>query len=476
MCHVRGSAFLLCIVFSGIATAVAAQEQRFWAFLEPTTVVTRCAESSAAAAQARTRLAGLNDRIENLKDVDPPAKAVEELHALLRTECFLPAAETERIPHPDSSLSLKRWWIDAGGLEWLDSFLELPRLGEVKNLKPHIVVPPDGRTTLNLEAHRNHALQNFLCPLTETTCGAATRGWRVRAEAYFDAHRSLGRNDGSISPDERPASGTAVISRECAEKLSSSVASEKYEIWRACIEERRPKRTALPLGEFRAPSDGWLVISGRRGHYSFCDTTRAYDLRSGTAFISDSCSDLVLRRNGSVDRDATNRDRVSRIAVGTVPVQNLHEALWMMLLRGESEEVQLSAAYFPLPDGLVPRLTIKRRPGNPDDVPSFTWMSTAQSSLTWQWTPASDSAFVGELTWPNSGDAAEDHAASLLNIAEEGFTEGCVLVSPLLADALHSSGTRRLNDVSTDAIKELAADFSQALEKWKELPRCQPRH
>ncbi len=55
------------------------------------------------------------------------------------------------------------------------------------------------------------------------------------------------------------------------------------------------KRIALPLGDVKAPDTGWLVIAGRRGHYEFCDTVRAYDLETGAAFIDDNCSELTLQ-------------------------------------------------------------------------------------------------------------------------------------------------------------------------------------
>ena len=277
------------------------QDTDFWSFLEPGRVVTRCAESSAAHTQASTRLDRLNRRIEQLGNADSPSSAVDELHALLRSECFLPAAETTRAPRPDTTESLKQWWIEGDGRDWLASFLQLPRFGPADALTPHIVVPADARKTLGLNAHRDHPLQRFLCASNDTACGAVTRGWKLRADASFDAHRALGRNDLPAANGERPASGVTVTSRECAEQASSGDSAHRYQAWRSCIESRRPRRVALPLGEFKAPADGWIVVSGRRGHYDFCDTTRAYDLATGAAFISDSCSGLALKRDGHVD-------------------------------------------------------------------------------------------------------------------------------------------------------------------------------
>lgn len=179
----------------------------------------------------------------------------------------------------------------------------------------------------------SHPLQSLLCRTTDTACGAVTRGWKLRADAHFELHRALRRNEGSLMFDERPASGVKLTSSECAEKASSGEPAERYRTWLACIESQRPRRVALPLGEFKAPTARWIVISGRRGHYEFCDTTTAYNLATGAAFISDSRSALALRRNGDVDFNATNRARMERVKTGTVSVQNLREAVWMMLRR-----------------------------------------------------------------------------------------------------------------------------------------------
>jgi hypothetical protein len=214
-----------------------------------------------------------------------------------------------------------------------------------------------------------------------------------------------------------------------------------------------------------------MVISGRRGHYDFCDTTSAYDLATGAAFISDSCSGLALKSDGAVDFGATDRARVKRIGAGTVPVQNLREAVWMMLFRGEAEEVQLKAEYYPLPAGFIPRLTV--REAQEDFFHNAMWASTSQSFLIWQWIPPTGSAFVGSLTWPNSYDAAEDHAAALLNITEVGMVEGCTAQRVPAPTAFSSRRSLNLNGVPAESIKELGRDLREAFDKWKALPFCQ---
>ena len=459
------------LVALSVVASLPAQDRGFWAFLESGRVVTRCVEASPEHQRAVASLERLGKRIEGLKNDDPPAKVEDELHALLKSECFLAAAETERVPAPDSSESLKKWWRD-GGRHWLGSYLELPRLGSTSELASYIVVPPDARRTLYLDSQRDHPLQSLLCARTDASCGAVTRGWRLRADAHFESHRALRRSEGAIL-DDRPASGTSVTSRECAEKASSSGVEERYQAWRDCIESQRPKTVALPLGELKAPTAGWLVISGRRGHYDFCDTTRAYNLATGAAFISDSCSGLALRRNGTVDIDATNSARAERTKAGRVPVQNIREAVWMMLFRGEATALQLTAEYYPLPAGFIPQVTV--REGQGDQSPGTMMFSTAQTQLTWRWMPPTGAAFVGQLTWPDSFDAAEDHAVSLLSVAEAGLADGCAAERPPSPAVFSSRRARDLNDVSPESIEDLRQDFRKAFDKWKTLAICPPR-
>jgi hypothetical protein len=163
---------------------------------------------------------------------------------------------------------------------------------------------------------------------------------------------------------------------------------------------------------------------------------------------------------------------VERLKTGTVPVQNLREALWMMLFRGEAEVVQLRAEYYPLPAGFIPHVTV--REGQGDSSFDAVWASTGHTSLTWRWLPSTGAAFVGELTWPESFDAAEDHAVSLLNIAEEGLIEGCAAQRVPAPTVFRSRRARNLNDVSAISIEELDQEFAKAFDRWKALAIYRP--
>jgi hypothetical protein len=145
--------------------------------------------------------------------------------------------------------------------------------------------------------------------------------------------------------------------------------------------------------------------------------------------------------------------------------------VWILLFRGETEEVQLRPEYYPLPAGFIPQITVGKHEGS--DIGGM-WADTSQTSLTWRWQPPAGRAFVGELTWPTSYEAAEDHAAVLLNIAEASFIEGCVnRRAP--ASRASSANAWRLNDVRVEAIDELDDQVRRAFHDWKAVAPCRSR-
>jgi hypothetical protein len=142
----------------------------------------------------------------------------------------------------------------------------------------------------------------------------------------------------------------------------------------------------------------------------------------------------------------------------------------MMLFRDEAQEVQLRAEYYPLPSGLVPRVTV--RPEEEVITSIGGWVNSGQTSMTWQWLPPTGPAFAGSLTWPDSYDAAEDHAASLLAVAEQGLTEGCAPASVPAPRVFASRETHRLNTVSIKLVEELHRDLTMASASWSSVINC----
>jgi hypothetical protein len=192
---------------------------------------------------------------------------------------------------------------------------------------------------------------------------------------------------------------------------------------------------------------------------------------TGSAFIHDSCAALALKPGGDVDFGATNKARVESVTFGSIQAENLREAVWLMLFRGEAEELQLRAEYYPLPAALIPRVTVRTR--EYDSSSRGMWVNTGQTSLTWRWVPTTGSGFVGDLTWPNSYDGAESHAAALLAVAEEGFVEKrCTEERFPAASIFTAVKDRNLNEVAADALRDHDRDFKRASDKWRVLPVC----
>lgn len=459
------------LAFLLVAGCASAQES-FWSFLPSKAPIVACADNAAVSAEAA--LDQLNKRIEALRPTDSWAGALEQVHALLRTECFHLASESPRLPRPDSSAALIEWW-NAGGRAWLSSYLERPLAGPIEAPLPQVVVPPDVRKTLGVASQQRQPLARYLCPPSDEACGAETRGWKARAETAFQNHHSRGLFAIDASgPFEYTLDTAASISRACAPQGAGTTSEAyRYAEWRECIERHRISRMALPLGETRAPVSGWLLLEGRRGHYEFCDTVRAFDLATGAAFAWDSCSGLALSVDGSVDRKLTDEARTESVRRGTVATEHIREAAWMLLLRGEIEVVQLSAEWFPLPPGLHPALPAPPTGVSEPLLTGVAW-SSAQTTLTWRLVMPDRSALSGNVTWPESYDAAEDHAAALLNIAELGLVEGCAGSAPTAA-LLRTTPPQALNEPLDGADAMLDARFLDAATRWRALQNCRIR-
>ena len=437
------------LVAAGLAAVAAprAQDTSFWSFIPEDSVIDRCTAGTPAHGAAAAGLGRLSARIDSLRDSDPHAPVLDELHALLHEPCFVPASETDRLPRPDSAASLREWG-SAGGLDWLRSYLELPNY----NLVSHVVLPPDARPTLLRRAAWNGALAEVICDPGDRACGGQTRGWRDRAEAAFELHHQAGKHR-SWSERQQPRDPESV-SRSCAAVLETVEPQGRYLAWRECLESSRPRRRAMPLGATRAPGRGWFIIEGRRGHQDFCDGIAAYDLTTGAALAVRSCSALVLETDGSMNIAAIDARRKESVTAGAMPVDNLREAVWMLALRTQVPELQVAAEFYPLPKGLEV-VSSRAQPG-PERLQSSVF-STGQTLLAWHWlldgrVPVSGGLLLGSF------EAHEAHAEQLLLIAEAGLVEGCVRARPPASVTFGS--------------KETEDRYQDALKKWRRAPRC----
>jgi hypothetical protein len=366
------------------------------------------AKAHATAAAELERLGKSIDALGATGDVSPVNAALTKM---LETPCFA-LAEGESIEPLvfDSGLSAKTWWSE-GGQAWLAHYLELGE-GRAKHHANHPLyswVPPSPRKTLTAESAKGSPLAPILCRADDATCGAETRGWLQRADEAFTAH-ALARREEPWTSEPR---------QTCAAKARQAKRGAQYAAWRTCIDETRERHGALPLGRFRAPTEGWLVLRGRRGHYHFCDEIRAYDLATGAAWITGTCGGLLLRENGSVDQKKTDDGRGPRSEAGRLPQDNLREAALATFLAPHVQEQVLQAGFgLALPDDLALEMNQRELHGL-----GMSWRGTsAQTTVSWSWVVSGRTVTSGELTWPqNYNEAGADHAVKLLQIAEAAY-------------------------------------------------------
>jgi HEAT repeat protein len=428
----------------------------------------RClVDGTREANEAAASLDMLDERIRGLtssQDIDP---VVRDLHAVLRSRCFRLSAEQGPPPTFGHAVSLQTWWQE-GGHAWMASYLRRPRLGRVDDLRPNVVFPPRPRKVLALDTAPTHPLAALLCRVGDETCGRETQGWAERARDAFAANLL---EDRLWEADAFPVNREAIAAR-CEAKVRDREAAVDYDRWMTCLEEHRPVDWALPIGRFKSPRLGWLVIRGRRGHYSFCDEIRAYHLETGAAYVAQSCSGLHLRHDGSVNFEGTNAARKATVSVGRVSVANLREAAWMILLAPEAERTHLSADYFPLPKGTTPSF----REGGAILGGGIVWNS-GQTRLSWSWRMSDGRALVsGDLTWPSSDSPAETHAARLLEVAEMGLVEGCAPAALPTLDGPETGPGVSAIDARPEDLTAVQRELAEALQEVASSAPCGAGH
>jgi hypothetical protein len=437
-----------------------------WATRPTGTMLRPCRIGSPDMTRAQRQLDRLSARIDRLGLDEASGPIVAELHALLAGPCFQLAQEIGDVPAPASAVALKTWWHD-GGRAWLESYLEMPRRVVHGQSRSHVVVPPSVRQALNSATSPAHPLRGLLCPPGDEACGASTRECRRRAERYFTEHPA----DLPWPNEPSELQTSDAVAESCSTEVPDAAADRRYGHWRACIDERTKEHAALPLGEFRAPSSGWLLIVGRRGHYSFCDTTRAYNLESGAALMYDRCRAFGQRPGPLMNQGAPDTSPTIAATAGRLPLDLLREATWMLAFEPVVERVRLHASYA-LPDTILRRLTVSGEMGVRSVI---AWGSSGQTTLSWFWLRPGEAVVGGEVTWPSSARASETYAATLLDNVEKQFEAGCAPASPpAIVDLPHTvaGAGGRVFRSTTDEQASFAREWATAVERWAVLPSC----
>jgi hypothetical protein len=419
--------------------------------------------------EAEQRIEAIDRMIMALAPDANPKPAEDAIRAALELPCLALGAPDAPELDADSGHALKTWWHDEGGKWWLSHYLALT-IPRTPNSFPTSVVAPTIRKTLTRETRRGHPLGDLVCPLADASCGLETRGWEQRAEHFFERFADAKRArwlDGDQKEPPPPSVDT------CKANATQAPADERYAVWRSCLERATRERSRLPLGHVSAPKKGWLFLRGRRGHYNFCDELRAYDLATGSAYVAQSCSGLVLREGGSVDGASTDQARKDRRSAGALPLDALREAAWMTMLASEVQERVAEGWGFALPEGVVPRRTDR---WSGITIGGSWSTSSAQTTLAWSYAPEGRAVVSGTLTWPEDyNHAGRAHAVELLQVAEAGFTAGCPKAAPPSAIDLGGAkaGVSAI-DASPASLRQVDLDLLASFAKVR-AEACAPK-
>lgn len=332
---------------------------------------------------------------------------------------------------------------------------------------PVVWVAPDVRRALTLETAPGHRLTPLLCPAADDACGRDTDGWRLRALAAMERGARVRAAEDRAARDR--------TSEDCDQYARKAAPRQRLARYRDCLAQTAVRAPAFAIGRVRKPTEGWLVVSGRRGHYEFCDETRAFDLATGSAYRVASCSGLALRSGGNVDHRATDAARKQERQRGLVSLDEIREAAWMLLQLGELDDNVLVEAFGrQLPDGIPVE----------GDAAATEWTygggtmssNTAQAPLSWRVTVGPQELGRGTIIWPRDlNDDAEAHATELLAVAEASFVPGCPPSTPP-ADLVGQGAKLSASHLDTD-VRSLGAAKATLDAGWRELlrERCADR-
>lgn len=419
-------------------------------------VIKPCKPGTEGYEGARKELATVDQAIEALAPAADPGPLGRRLTQLLEGECFQ-ILDDEVPEHAKTGLALQDWW-ERGGRSYFGMALTL------YESSPVIWVSPTLRPALTLETAPNHRLSTLLCADKNETCGRETAGWRLRAESAF-RDKAAARSPKSGRSCRGAFRGRA--DQSCKDIALSTPQQRRFDAFRDCLDADAQPVPALPRGRFRAPHRGWLVVSGRRGHYHFCDELRVYDLATGALFRAASCSGLALKAGGEVDFRDTDRARRLVTERGTVALERLREAAWMLLLADEVTGVRESHGVR-LPDG-IPVVSTGNRSGGSC---STSTSSTNQTRLHWVVSTGRSDLGAGVLTWPRDLNQPQwAHAAELLEIAELSFERGCPPITPPAAAALELEGLSAHHlDADAPSLDQATAEVRAAYERLRTEP------
>lgn len=396
------------------------------------------------------------------RDASPADAVTERIVKLFASPCYAGgnlarALDTAKLKAA-RAFSVARWW-ESGGHAFLQDALQHANAIHFAPSIPRMIAPellPAG-----------DPLRAILCPTSAAECDPVAQGAALdlgRELVRVSLLHALPRATGA--PEQAPSSPEA-----CAQTIRKEPPAERLARYAACVDRLVPSRAALPEARYRSPK-GWLVLRGRRGHYSFCDEARAYDLETGAAYVASRCGGLVLTTGGAVNQGATRDTGSVKTRVGTLSTDALRRLAMMLWLKESAEDDVREYAKFPVPTG-VPM---------PDPGSGFLfgfgygrggWAHSGQTSIQFEISDGKSTLVSGRFVWPDSSDAGNQVVDDLVVSAETTFREGCPR-APLPATLSPAKGLGGVSsiDASPDALRKSADDLAAAFAELRRTKVC----
>jgi hypothetical protein len=385
------------------------------------------------------------------KDATPATPVTERIAKLYGSPCYGGGKLARDLDTTQLkaalSWSVKEWWTNDGKEFLRDSLAHANAVHFAPGLPPMLAAErlPAGDPMLAI-----------LCPTWGAPCDPLAQGAAV----------DIGREAERVRLRE-PGGATEAAEDRCAQEASKEETDSRLVTFVGCVNRLVPRASPLPEARYRSPR-GWLVLRGRRGHYTFCDEARAYDLDTGAAYVASRCGGLVLMSGGSVDQDATRDTGAVKTQVGTVSTDALRRLALTLWLKERLDADVRRYAKFALPIG-VPLPTPNRGFG----FGRGGWAHSGQTLLRFEITDAGRALLSGTFRWPNAYQIGDQVVDDLVVSAETTLREGCppAALPASLAPAASLGGVSSI-DASAAALQKTAKDLSDAFAKLRKTKVC----
>ncbi len=413
------------------------------------------------------RLQRVQARIDEItRRVRPPRARIETLErdvkAIWDDPCVRHVTLDVPAPRLDPEQLAKLWLAD------LASTLAFSA-GALHRRGQHLFLAVPAEPPAPLSRKEQRALAHWLCADGDSVCGRA-ESFIARAEREFD-------RDESASPLFEPMRmATPLVQAPCAPRPrepGDKSSETPFEGVIRCASAFAPHTWRYPRSvRWRAVDRGWLVLRGRRGHYSFADEIRAYDLATGAAYVARSASGLVLA-GPNVDFDAVDARRTTEAFAGTVDAAQVRELAFVLgtaraarARRSQEFYLQLDPHWpiaFSKGVGLAKRELAERL---------FLGRTSEETTLDFAIVDGSVALAKGSFKWPESARAVDAHAVGLTRVLEAGLVRGCAPAALPTRLVRGPHGPASALDADAGAQDRVYAELARRLEELGQSAGC----